>query len=162
MCVTLLLAPHDKSVSSFLLPDWLTVLFIIIGALLLIMLFCICCCQCCPQRCCCYVRCPCCPQQCCCPEKGRDQASVRKLVICRGLIPIMRLTETENCSLANCMSLQCWMFLSQGLENSFSSQLQSSVLSTHLKIKYYDLKYTAMGKTSSSLSLEIDFHFVLG
>ncbi|XP_070694063.1 immunoglobulin-like domain-containing receptor 1b [Pempheris klunzingeri] len=49
---------------------WLTVLFIIIGALLLIMLFCICCCQCCPQKCCCYVRCPCCPQTCCCPEKA--------------------------------------------------------------------------------------------
>lgn len=52
-------------------PDWLTVLLIIIGALLFIMLFCICCCQCCPQKCCCYIRCPCCPQTCCCPEKGR-------------------------------------------------------------------------------------------
>ncbi|MEQ2212916.1 hypothetical protein XENOCAPTIV_006807, partial [Xenoophorus captivus] len=44
--------------------NWLTVLFIIIGALLLIMLFCICCCQCCPQKCCCYIRCPCCPRTC--------------------------------------------------------------------------------------------------
>uniref|UniRef100_A0AAQ6IDW1 Ig-like domain-containing protein n=1 Tax=Anabas testudineus TaxID=64144 RepID=A0AAQ6IDW1_ANATE len=50
--------------------NWLTVLFIILGALLLIILFCICCCQCCPQNCCCYVRCPCCPQTCCCPEKA--------------------------------------------------------------------------------------------
>ncbi|KAK1802930.1 hypothetical protein P4O66_021458, partial [Electrophorus voltai] len=49
--------------------DWLTVLFMIIGALLLIILFAVCCCQCCPQRCCCYVRCPCCPKTCCCPEK---------------------------------------------------------------------------------------------
>ncbi|KAK2817909.1 hypothetical protein Q7C36_021842 [Tachysurus vachellii] len=48
---------------------WLTVLFLIIGAILLLLLFCICCCQCCPQKCCCYVRCPCCPQTCCCPEK---------------------------------------------------------------------------------------------
>ncbi|XP_077584806.1 immunoglobulin-like domain-containing receptor 1b [Stigmatopora nigra] len=49
---------------------WLTVLFIILGALLLILLLSICCCQCCPQKCCCYVRCPCCPQTCCCPEKA--------------------------------------------------------------------------------------------
>ncbi|KAM9410786.1 immunoglobulin-like domain-containing receptor 1 [Pholidichthys leucotaenia] len=59
----------DKEV-KLIVYHWLTVLFIIIGALLLILLFCICCCQCCPQRCCCYVRCPCCPQQCCCPEKA--------------------------------------------------------------------------------------------
>lgn len=50
--------------------DWLTVLFIVIGALLLIILLGICWCQCCPQTCCCYVRCPCCPRRCCCPEKG--------------------------------------------------------------------------------------------
>lgn len=55
-------------------PDWLTVLLIILGALMLIILLCICCCQCCPQKCCCYVRCPCCPQTCCCPEKGRRDA----------------------------------------------------------------------------------------
>lgn len=55
-------------------PDWLTVLFIILGGLLLIIIFCVCCCQCCPQKCCCYVRCPCCPQTCCCPEKGRSNA----------------------------------------------------------------------------------------
>uniref|UniRef100_A0A3Q2QP74 Immunoglobulin-like domain containing receptor 1b n=1 Tax=Fundulus heteroclitus TaxID=8078 RepID=A0A3Q2QP74_FUNHE len=57
---------------------WLTVLFIIIGALLLIMLCCICCCQCCPQKCCCYVRCPCCPQTCCCPEKAVMQHRMLK------------------------------------------------------------------------------------
>ncbi|XP_056135142.1 immunoglobulin-like domain-containing receptor 1 [Lampris incognitus] len=67
-------APGDTSGDSdkeikLIVYHWLTVLFIVIGALLLIMLFCICCCQCCPQRCCCYVRCPCCPEQCCCPEK---------------------------------------------------------------------------------------------
>ncbi|XP_061565728.1 immunoglobulin-like domain-containing receptor 1 [Cololabis saira] len=59
----------DKEI-KLIVYHWLTVLFIVIGALLLILLFCICCCQCCPQRCCCYVRCPCCPQQCCCPEKA--------------------------------------------------------------------------------------------
>ncbi|KAM4731445.1 immunoglobulin-like domain-containing receptor 1 isoform 2-T2 [Anableps anableps] len=57
---------------------WLTVLFIILGALLLIMLCCICCCQCCPQKCCCYVRCPCCPQTCCCPEKAVMQHRMLK------------------------------------------------------------------------------------
>ncbi|XP_055733548.1 immunoglobulin-like domain-containing receptor 1b [Salvelinus fontinalis] len=67
-------APGDTTGDSdrevkLIVYHWLTVLFIIIGALLLIMLFCICCCQCCPQKCCCYIRCPCCPQTCCCPEK---------------------------------------------------------------------------------------------
>lgn len=50
--------------------DWLTVIFIILGALLLILLIGVCWCQCCPQYCCCYVRCPCCPDRCCCPEEG--------------------------------------------------------------------------------------------
>ncbi|KAK7898330.1 hypothetical protein WMY93_019183 [Mugilogobius chulae] len=59
---------NDKEV-KLIVYHWLTVLFIIIGALILLLLFCVCCCQCCPQACCCYVRCPCCPQQCCCPEK---------------------------------------------------------------------------------------------
>ncbi|KAJ0056413.1 hypothetical protein NL108_006892 [Boleophthalmus pectinirostris] len=59
---------NDKEI-KLIVYHWLTVLFIIIGALLLMLLFCICCCQCCPQACCCYVRCPCCPQKCCCPEK---------------------------------------------------------------------------------------------
>ncbi|XP_051797331.1 immunoglobulin-like domain-containing receptor 1a isoform X2 [Acanthochromis polyacanthus] len=67
----------DKEV-KLIVYHWLTVLFIIIGALLLIMLFCICCCQCCPQKCCCYVRCPCCPQQCCCPEKAVMQHRMMK------------------------------------------------------------------------------------
>ncbi|XP_030643038.1 immunoglobulin-like domain-containing receptor 1b [Chanos chanos] len=57
---------------------WLTVLFIIIGAILLLMLCCICCCQCCPQKCCCYVRCPCCPRTCCCPEKAVMQHRMMK------------------------------------------------------------------------------------
>uniref|UniRef100_UPI0037E99DAB immunoglobulin-like domain-containing receptor 1 n=1 Tax=Semicossyphus pulcher TaxID=241346 RepID=UPI0037E99DAB len=67
----------DKEV-KLIVYHWLTVLFIIIGALLLILLFCICCCQCCPQKCCCYVRCPCCPQQCCCPEKAVMQHRMMK------------------------------------------------------------------------------------
>lgn len=67
-------APGDTSgypnnYMKLIVYNWLTVLFLIIGAILLIILFCVCCCQCCPQRCCCYVRCPCCPQTCCCPEK---------------------------------------------------------------------------------------------
>ncbi|KAG7275932.1 hypothetical protein CRUP_011382 [Coryphaenoides rupestris] len=53
-----------------ILNNWLTVLFIILGALLLILLLGVCCCQCCPQKCCCYIRCPCCPRTCCCPEKA--------------------------------------------------------------------------------------------
>ncbi|XP_062274601.1 immunoglobulin-like domain-containing receptor 1 [Scomber scombrus] len=67
----------DKEI-KLIVYHWLTVLFIIIGALLLLMLFCICCCQCCPQTCCCYVRCPCCPQQCCCPEKAVMQHRMMK------------------------------------------------------------------------------------
>ncbi|MCJ8747841.1 hypothetical protein PDJAM_G00158300 [Pangasius djambal] len=67
-------APGDTSgypnkYIKLIVYNWLTVIFLIIGALLLIILFCICCCQCCPQKCCCYIRCPCCPQTCCCPEK---------------------------------------------------------------------------------------------
>ncbi|TMS12770.1 Immunoglobulin-like domain-containing receptor 1 [Larimichthys crocea] len=67
----------DKEV-KLIVYHWLTVLFIVIGALLLILLLCICCCQCCPQTCCCYVRCPCCPQQCCCPEKAVMQHRMMK------------------------------------------------------------------------------------
>ncbi|XP_068455568.1 immunoglobulin-like domain-containing receptor 1 [Clinocottus analis] len=67
----------DKEI-KLIVYHWLTVLFIVIGALLLILLLCICCCQCCPQRCCCYVRCPCCPQQCCCPEKAMMQHRMMK------------------------------------------------------------------------------------
>ncbi|KAM8976368.1 immunoglobulin-like domain-containing receptor 1 [Pelodytes ibericus] len=59
----------DKEVKMIVL-NWLTALFIIMGALLLILLLAICWCQCCPHCCCCYVRCPCCPTKCCCPEKA--------------------------------------------------------------------------------------------
>ncbi|XP_051919144.1 immunoglobulin-like domain-containing receptor 1 [Hippocampus zosterae] len=67
----------DKEV-KLIVYHWLTVLFIIIGAVLLIILLGICWCQCCPQRCCCYVRCPCCPRQCCCPEKAVMQHRMMK------------------------------------------------------------------------------------
>ncbi|XP_063068596.1 immunoglobulin-like domain-containing receptor 1a [Engraulis encrasicolus] len=67
----------DKEI-KLIVYHWLTVLFIVIGALLLLILLCVCCCQCCPQRCCCYVRCPCCPQQCCCPEKAVMQHRMMK------------------------------------------------------------------------------------
>ncbi|KAM8770558.1 immunoglobulin-like domain-containing receptor 1 isoform 1-T1 [Rhynchonycteris naso] len=59
----------DKEVKLIVL-HWLTVIFIILGALLLLLLIGICWCQCCPQYCCCYVRCPCCPDRCCCPEEA--------------------------------------------------------------------------------------------
>ncbi|XP_075903957.1 immunoglobulin-like domain-containing receptor 1a [Nelusetta ayraudi] len=76
-------APGDTSGDSdkevkLIVYHWLTVLFIVIGALLLILLLCICCCQCCPQACCCYVRCPCCPEKCCCPEKAVMQHRMMK------------------------------------------------------------------------------------
>uniref|UniRef100_A0A096LXK2 Immunoglobulin-like domain containing receptor 1a n=1 Tax=Poecilia formosa TaxID=48698 RepID=A0A096LXK2_POEFO len=67
----------DKEV-KLIVYHWLTVLFIVIGALLLLLLICICCCQCCPQVCCCYVRCPCCPQKCCCPERAVMQHRMMK------------------------------------------------------------------------------------
>ncbi|XP_012587337.1 PREDICTED: immunoglobulin-like domain-containing receptor 1 [Condylura cristata] len=59
----------DKEVKLIVL-HWLTVIFIILGALLLLLLIGVCWCQCCPQYCCCYVRCPCCPNRCCCPEEA--------------------------------------------------------------------------------------------
>ncbi|XP_026537564.1 immunoglobulin-like domain-containing receptor 1 [Notechis scutatus] len=58
----------DKEIKLIVL-NWLTVLFIILGALLLFMLIGICWCQFCPQHCCCHVRCACCPTRCCCNEK---------------------------------------------------------------------------------------------
>ncbi|XP_027701126.1 immunoglobulin-like domain-containing receptor 1 isoform X3 [Vombatus ursinus] len=58
----------DKEVKLVVL-HWLTVIFIILGAILFIVLVSVCWCQCCPQYCCCYVRCPCCPRRCCCPEE---------------------------------------------------------------------------------------------
>ncbi|XP_069886199.1 immunoglobulin-like domain-containing receptor 1 isoform X1 [Dipodomys merriami] len=59
----------DKEVKLIVL-HWLTVIFIIMGALLLLLLIGVCWCQCCPQYCCCYIRCPCCPTRCCCPEEA--------------------------------------------------------------------------------------------
>uniref|UniRef100_A0A8C0WF34 Ig-like domain-containing protein n=1 Tax=Castor canadensis TaxID=51338 RepID=A0A8C0WF34_CASCN len=59
----------DKEVKLIVL-HWLTVIFIILGALLLLVLIGVCWCQCCPQYCCCYIRCPCCPTRCCCPEQA--------------------------------------------------------------------------------------------
>nr|XP_012635960.1 immunoglobulin-like domain-containing receptor 1 isoform X5 [Microcebus murinus] len=59
----------DKEVKLIVL-HWLTVIFIILGALLLLLLVGVCWCQCCPQYCCCYIRCPCCPTRCCCPEEA--------------------------------------------------------------------------------------------
>lgn len=59
----------DKEVKLIVL-HWLTVIFIILGALLLLLLIGVCWCQCCPQYCCCYIRCPCCPTRCCCPEEA--------------------------------------------------------------------------------------------
>ncbi|XP_051841349.1 immunoglobulin-like domain-containing receptor 1 isoform X4 [Antechinus flavipes] len=58
----------DKEVKLIVL-HWLTVIFIILGAIFLIVLVSVCWCQCCPQYCCCYIRCPCCPTRCCCPEE---------------------------------------------------------------------------------------------
>uniref|UniRef100_A0A286XQU6 Immunoglobulin like domain containing receptor 1 n=1 Tax=Cavia porcellus TaxID=10141 RepID=A0A286XQU6_CAVPO len=58
----------DKEVKLIVL-HWLTVIFIILGAVLLLLLIGTCWCQCCPQYCCCYIRCPCCPTRCCCPEE---------------------------------------------------------------------------------------------
>uniref|UniRef100_G3TEU3 Immunoglobulin like domain containing receptor 1 n=1 Tax=Loxodonta africana TaxID=9785 RepID=G3TEU3_LOXAF len=59
----------DKEVKLIVL-HWLTVIFIILGALLLLLLIGVCWCQCCPQYCCCHIRCPCCPTRCCCPEEA--------------------------------------------------------------------------------------------
>uniref|UniRef100_A0A8C5KCT4 Immunoglobulin-like domain containing receptor 1 n=1 Tax=Jaculus jaculus TaxID=51337 RepID=A0A8C5KCT4_JACJA len=64
----------DKEVKLIVL-HWLTVIFILMGALLLLLLIGVCWCQCCPQYCCCYIRCPCCPTHCCCPEQGSSFGS---------------------------------------------------------------------------------------
>ncbi|KAM8770559.1 immunoglobulin-like domain-containing receptor 1 isoform 2-T2 [Rhynchonycteris naso] len=74
----------DKEVKLIVL-HWLTVIFIILGALLLLLLIGICWCQCCPQYCCCYVRCPCCPDRCCCPEEDLSL---------RSSLPQMPMTQT--------------------------------------------------------------------
>ncbi|XP_039183313.1 immunoglobulin-like domain-containing receptor 1 [Crotalus tigris] len=62
----------DKEIKLIVL-NWLTVIFILLGALLLFMLIGICWCQCCPQYCCCHVRCACCPTRCCCNEKVMER-----------------------------------------------------------------------------------------
>uniref|UniRef100_A0A8C2VHB1 Immunoglobulin like domain containing receptor 1 n=1 Tax=Chinchilla lanigera TaxID=34839 RepID=A0A8C2VHB1_CHILA len=74
----------DKEVKLIVL-HWLTVIFIVLGAVLLLLLIGICWCQCCPQYCCCYIRCPCCPARCCCPE---EDLSVRSS------LPKMPMTQT--------------------------------------------------------------------
>ncbi|KAL2805017.1 immunoglobulin-like domain-containing receptor 1 isoform 2 precursor, partial [Daubentonia madagascariensis] len=74
----------DKEVKLIVL-HWLTVIFIVLGALLLLVLIGVCWCQCCPQYCCCYIRCPCCPTRCCCPEEDLSL---------RSSLPQMPLTQT--------------------------------------------------------------------
>ncbi|XP_074260361.1 immunoglobulin-like domain-containing receptor 1 isoform X2 [Saimiri boliviensis] len=76
----------DKEVKLIVL-HWLTVIFIILGALLLLLLIGVCWCQCCPQYCCCHIRCPCCPARCCCPE---EDLSVRSS------LPQMPMTQTTS------------------------------------------------------------------
>uniref|UniRef100_A0A8D2L7P5 Immunoglobulin like domain containing receptor 2 n=1 Tax=Varanus komodoensis TaxID=61221 RepID=A0A8D2L7P5_VARKO len=51
-----------------IMPEWVFVGLVILGAFLFFLLVGICWCQCCPHSCCCYVRCPCCPDTCCCPR----------------------------------------------------------------------------------------------
>ncbi|XP_075413283.1 immunoglobulin-like domain-containing receptor 1 [Tenrec ecaudatus] len=76
----------DKEVKLIVL-HWLTVIFIILGALLLLLLLGVCWCQCCPQYCCCHIRCPCCPARCCCPEEAL--ARHRYMKQARALVPPM-------------------------------------------------------------------------
>ncbi|XP_074157470.1 immunoglobulin-like domain-containing receptor 1 isoform X1 [Sminthopsis crassicaudata] len=76
----------DKEVKLIVL-HWLTVIFIILGAIFLIVLVSVCWCQCCPQYCCCYIRCPCCPTRCCCPEEALARHRFMKQA--RALIPQM-------------------------------------------------------------------------
>uniref|UniRef100_A0A2K6M9X2 Immunoglobulin like domain containing receptor 1 n=1 Tax=Rhinopithecus bieti TaxID=61621 RepID=A0A2K6M9X2_RHIBE len=76
----------DKEVKLIVL-HWLTVIFIILGALLLLLLIGVCWCQCCPQYCCCYIRCPCCPTRCCCPEEDLSL---------RSSLPQLPMTQTTN------------------------------------------------------------------
>ncbi|XP_006869480.1 PREDICTED: immunoglobulin-like domain-containing receptor 1 [Chrysochloris asiatica] len=76
----------DKEVKLIVL-HWLTVIFIILGALLLLLLIGVCWCQCCPQFCCCHIRCPCCPARCCCPEEAL--ARHRYMKQAQALVPQM-------------------------------------------------------------------------
>uniref|UniRef100_A0A7M4EWS0 Immunoglobulin like domain containing receptor 2 n=1 Tax=Crocodylus porosus TaxID=8502 RepID=A0A7M4EWS0_CROPO len=63
-----LLADLLPSFAVEIMPEWVFVGLIIMGAFLFFLLIGICWCQCCPHSCCCYVRCPCCPDSCCCPR----------------------------------------------------------------------------------------------
>lgn len=51
-----------------IMPEWVFVGVVILGAVTFILFLGICWCQCCPHSCCCYVQCPCCPESCCCPR----------------------------------------------------------------------------------------------
>ncbi|XP_067402397.1 immunoglobulin-like domain-containing receptor 2 isoform X8 [Emydura macquarii macquarii] len=63
-----LLADLLPSFAVEIMPEWVFVGLVILGAFLFFLLVGICWCQCCPHSCCCYVRCPCCPDSCCCPR----------------------------------------------------------------------------------------------
>ncbi|XP_056349228.1 immunoglobulin-like domain-containing receptor 2 isoform X3 [Oenanthe melanoleuca] len=63
-----LLADLLPSFAVEIMPEWVFVGLVILGAFLFFLLVGICWCQCCPHSCCCYVRCPCCPESCCCPR----------------------------------------------------------------------------------------------
>ncbi|XP_074839654.1 immunoglobulin-like domain-containing receptor 1 [Carettochelys insculpta] len=76
----------DKEVKLIVL-HWLTVIFIVLGALLLLILIGVCWCQCCPQHCCCHVRCACCPARCCCNEEVLERHRLMKQA--RTLMPWM-------------------------------------------------------------------------
>nr|XP_058166048.1 immunoglobulin-like domain-containing receptor 2 isoform X5 [Dasypus novemcinctus] len=66
-----LLADLLPSFAVEIMPEWVFVGLVILGAFLFFVLVGICWCQCCPHSCCCYVRCPCCPDSCCCPQAFR-------------------------------------------------------------------------------------------
>ncbi|XP_067156201.1 immunoglobulin-like domain-containing receptor 2 isoform X2 [Apteryx mantelli] len=63
-----LLADLLPSFAVEIMPEWVFVGLVILGAFLFFLLVGICWCQCCPHSCCCYVRLPCCPESCCCPR----------------------------------------------------------------------------------------------
>ncbi|XP_077672414.1 immunoglobulin-like domain-containing receptor 2 [Eretmochelys imbricata] len=63
-----LLADLLPSFAVEIMPEWVFVGLVILGAFLFFLLVGICWCQCCPHSCCCYLRCPCCPDSCCCPR----------------------------------------------------------------------------------------------
>ncbi|KAJ7320417.1 hypothetical protein JRQ81_019928 [Phrynocephalus forsythii] len=63
-----LLADLLPSFAVDIMPEWVFVGLVILGAFLFFLLVGICWCQCCPHSCCCYIRCPCCPDTCCCPR----------------------------------------------------------------------------------------------